>query len=154
MDGAPAGHDVGALCQSYYEEPKAGREWEHVAENTQWTIRTYSQPDRCVSVSPGLIVAGPVSGMEYPMLVMVEYTQRDAPGDVFRTNDHEHGHEWFPMVVGSNERRYAWMDEGINTYINAFSQERRYGGDVRAWPPGMDNWASFLDLGANRGGRH
>ena len=46
---------LGALCQSYYEEPKAGREWEHVAENTQWTIRTYSAPDRCVSVSPSFL---------------------------------------------------------------------------------------------------
>ncbi len=66
------------------------------------------------------------------MFVMVDYAQGNTPGDVFRTNDHEHGHEWFPMIVGSNERRYAWMDEGINTYINAFSQERRYGGDVRS----------------------
>ncbi len=45
-------HEVGALCQSYYEGPKAGREWEHVAENTQWTIRTYSDADRCRSRIP------------------------------------------------------------------------------------------------------
>ena len=38
---------------------------------------------------------------------------------------HEHGHEWFPMIVGSNERRYAWMDEGFNTYLNAFANEAR-----------------------------
>jgi aminopeptidase N len=30
---------------------------------------------------------------------------------------------WYPMVVGSNERRYAWMDEGFNTFINTFSEE-------------------------------
>lgn len=31
---------------------------------------------------------------------------------------HEIGHNWFPMIVGSNERRYMWQDEGLNTYIN------------------------------------
>jgi aminopeptidase N len=35
--------------------------------------------------------------------------------------DHEFGHTWFPMIVGSNERRYAWMDEGFNTFINGLS---------------------------------
>jgi len=34
---------------------------------------------------------------------------------------HEFGHTWFPMIVGSNEREYAWMDEGLNTFINIYS---------------------------------
>jgi aminopeptidase N len=92
--------------------------------------------------------------MEYPMFVMDGYTNAELPGDVFRTNDHEHGHEWFPMIVGSNERRYAWMDEGINTYINAFSQERRYGSDPTQWPRGMSNFFAFLGdwYAANKAG--
>jgi hypothetical protein len=134
----------GVLCQAYYEWPKAGREWDQVAENTQWTIRQYSDLLSPYPYPQATAVAGPVSGMEYPMFVMNGYTEPRAPGSVFRTNDHEHGHEWFPMIVGSNERLYPWMDEGINTYINAFSQERRYGANPRSWPPGMDNWASFL----------
>ena len=31
---------------------------------------------------------------------------------------HEFGHQWFPMIVGSNERLYPWMDEGFNTFID------------------------------------
>ena len=129
----------GILTQAYYQWPKAGAEWETMAEGTQWTIRTYSELFFPYPYPQATAVAGPVAGMEYPMFVMDGYTNPASAGDVFRTNDHEHGHEWFPMIVGSNERRYAWMDEGFNTYINAFSQERRYGADPAAWPEAMDN---------------
>jgi hypothetical protein len=62
--------------------------------------------------------------MEYPMLAMVGTGGNEK--SVFSTIDHEHGHEWFPMIVGSNERRYPWMDERFNTYINAFAKELRW----------------------------
>jgi hypothetical protein len=39
---------------------------------------------------------------------------------------HEIGHQWYPMVVGSNERMHMWQDEGFNTFINYFSEARRY----------------------------
>jgi len=39
---------------------------------------------------------------------------------------HEIGHNWFPMIVGSNERVHFWQDEGLNTFINLFSEARRY----------------------------
>ena len=135
----------GVLCQALYQWPKAGAAWEQAAENTQWTIRAYSEDVAPFPYPQATSVAGTVSGMEYPMFVMVGTTSADDPGEVFRVNDHEHGHEWFPMTVGSDERRYAWMDEGINTFINAFSQERRYGSDPQGWPRGMDNWLSFLN---------
>jgi aminopeptidase N len=83
--------------------------------------------------------------MEYPMFVMVAYGNRD-PASIFSTIDHEQGHEWFPMVVGSNERRYAWMDEGINTYQNAFSNERRTPG-TNAYPEYVANWRQSVEEG-------
>jgi aminopeptidase N len=83
--------------------------------------------------------------MEYPMFVMVHYGTAD-PSSIFSTIDHEQGHEWFPMLVGSNERRYAWMDEGINTYQNAFSNERRTPG-LNAFPDYVANWRQAVDDG-------
>jgi aminopeptidase N len=64
-------------------------------------------------------VAGRVGGMEYPGIVFCSY--RSYGRGLWSVTDHEFGHTWFPMVVGSNERRYAWMDEGFNTFINTLS---------------------------------
>ncbi|HEY8311028.1 MAG TPA: M1 family aminopeptidase, partial [Gemmatimonadaceae bacterium] len=69
-------------------------------------------------------VEGPISGMEYPMLAM-ETKSRDK-FDLYNVVTHEIGHNWFPMIVGSNERMHFWQDEGLNTFINTFSEARRY----------------------------
>jgi hypothetical protein len=136
----------GILTQAYYQFAKTGRAWEQGAEQTQWTIRTYSQLFLPYPYPQATSVAGPVGGMEYPMFVMVGYGSNDDPTTVFGTIDHEHGHEWFPMIVGSNERRYAWQDEGFNTYINAFSNERRYPA-TSAWAGYVQNWRTATDGG-------
>src|SRR5206468_7980145 len=57
--------------------------------------------------------------------------------DQFWVLTHEFGHEWFPMMVGSDERRYPWMDEGFNTFIDYGSAEgyfrgTAYGDTVRS----------------------
>ena len=64
-------------------------------------------------------VAGVVGGMEYPMLHFSSVDARFM--SLFGVIDHELGHNWFPMIVGSDERRYAWMDEGFNSYLNTFA---------------------------------
>jgi hypothetical protein len=135
----------GILAQAYYEFPKAGKAWEHAAEQTQWTIKQYSQLFFPYPYPQATSVAGPVGGMEYPMFVMVHYGSDD-PVSIFGTINHEHGHEWFPMIVGSNERRYAWMDEGFNTYLNAFANEARYPGQ-NAYPAYLRNWADAVSHG-------
>lgn len=64
---------------------------------------------------------GGSGGMEYPMTVFVQ-----AYEDLYRMDEvsaHEIGHEWFPMLVGSNETRYGWLDEGLNTYSTFFATD-------------------------------
>jgi hypothetical protein len=66
-------------------------------------------------------VAGFSTGMEYPGIVFDGIPDKDA--FLFWVTAHEIGHDWFPMIVGSNERRWAFMDEGFNTFIDIFESE-------------------------------
>ncbi len=66
-------------------------------------------------------VACNISGMEYPGIV---FCGAGAQGKtLWGVTSHEFGHTWFPMIVGSNERKYAWMDEGFNTFINSVADQ-------------------------------
>src|SRR5690554_6072481 len=59
--------------------------------------------------------------MEYPGVSFCSY--RSVGEDLWGVTDHEFGHNWFPMIVGSNERRHAWFDEGLNMFINHYSTD-------------------------------
>ncbi|MCS3734857.1 M1 family metallopeptidase [Mucilaginibacter dorajii] len=80
-------------------------------------------------------VAGIVGGMEYPGIVFCGYTAKK--GGLWGVNDHEFGHTWFPMIVGSNERLYGWMDEGFNTFINTLSTQNFNSGEYYRKPGDM-----------------
>ncbi len=86
-----------------------------ILNNSRWYPYPYP-----VAIS----VAGVVGGMEYPMLHFSSVRARFM--SLFGVVDHELGHNWFPMIVGSDERRYAWMDEGFNSYLNTFSNVAFY----------------------------
>jgi hypothetical protein len=66
--------------------------------------------------SQGTIADGPERGMEYPMIIF--------NGSSLGVTVHEFGHQWFPMMVGSNETRYGFMDESFNEYIDAVAVAR------------------------------
>ncbi len=66
-----------------------------------------------------VVVAGVALGMEYPGIVFCSYKIGQA--SLWHDVTHEIGHNWFPMIVGSNERKYMWMDEGMNTFINSYA---------------------------------
>jgi hypothetical protein len=75
-------------------------------------------------------VAGIVGGMEYPGIVFCGSKAKKA--SLWGVNDHEFGHTWFPMIVGSNERMYGWMDEGFNTFINTLSTANFNNGEYKS----------------------
>ncbi|HKK43449.1 MAG TPA: M1 family metallopeptidase, partial [Bacteroidales bacterium] len=67
-------------------------------------------------------VAGPVGGMEYPGLSFCSWKALN-PHILYLVTAHEIGHNWFPMIVGSDERRFPFMDEGFNTFIDIYAQD-------------------------------
>ncbi|MEP6991247.1 MAG: M1 family metallopeptidase [bacterium] len=113
----------GILAQAYYR-PSAIDPWKDAADQTRMSIDEYSTRWYKYPWPQMSAVEGPISGMEYPMLVM-EAKSSDKY-DLYNVVTHEIGHNWFPMLVGSNERVYMWQDEGFNTFINTFSEARRY----------------------------
>src|SRR5690606_32487557 len=87
-------------------------------------------------------VAGIPGGMEYPGLSFCSWKAKK--DDLWGVTEHEFGHNWFPMIVGSNERLYAWMDEGFNTFINSLSTEAFNNGEYRDKPIDMNKWGATL----------
>ncbi|HVA98698.1 MAG TPA: M1 family metallopeptidase [Bacteroidia bacterium] len=92
-----------------------GRSTEYVKGTLEYNSKAYFEFPYPVAVN----VAGRVRGMEYPGIVFCGWKAKR--GVLWFVTTHEFGHTWFPMIVGSNERKYAWMDEGFNTFINNFS---------------------------------
>jgi len=110
----------GTLAQAFYRDA-AKATWEDAAKMSRYSILEYSTKWFRYPYPQITAVEGPVSGMEYPMVAM-EAPAEDKP-DLYNVITHEIGHMWYPMTVGSDERRYAWMDEGFNTFINTFSEQ-------------------------------
>jgi len=114
----------GILIESLYR-PKADK-WPEVNRMGREAIKYYSEQWFRYPYSHATTVEGPIEGMEYPMLTFT-------PNSPSREDQqwviaHEFGHEWFPMVVGSNERLYPWMDEGFNTFIDLANAAKYFAG--------------------------
>ena len=116
-------------------------------------------------------------GMEYPMICFNfgrceddgTYSQRMKYGHI-GVIIHEVGHNWFPMIINSDERQWTWMDEGLNTYMQYITEqhwERNYpsrrgpahkivdymGGDKDKISPIMTNSESIFQFGNNAYGK-
>ncbi len=104
----------GIRIQTLYR-PNADK-WGEAHAMARGAIKFFSEQWYRYPYSHATTVEGPVGGMEYPMLTFVaNNTTREIQQWALA---HEFGHEWFPMIVGSNERLYPWMDEGFNTFID------------------------------------
>ena len=114
---------------AYPEESDGVKAWARSTEYTKASIEHYSRKWFEYPYPAATNVAGVVGGMEYPGIVFCEYTSRE--GELWGVTDHEFGHTWFPMIVGSNERIFGWMDEGFNTFINSFSTDAFNNGEYK-----------------------
>lgn len=108
-----------------------GRSTEYVKKSIEFNSKQWFE----FPYPAATAVAGIVGGMEYPGIVFCGYKAKG--GSLWGVNDHEFGHTWFPMIVGSNERLYGWMDEGFNTFINTLSTYDFNNGEYRRGPADM-----------------
>jgi hypothetical protein len=96
------------------------------------TLKTYGRLAFEFPYPKAANVNGPVGGMEYPMVAYCgarpqpdgTYSDRTERA-LIGVTVHEVGHNWFPMVVATDERKWTWMDEGLNTFLQYYG-ERDY----------------------------
>lgn len=131
-----------SLAISAYPAESIGNNgWERSTEYTKSSIEYYAKKWFSYPYPVAVNVATIVGGMEYPGIVFCKSTAKDA--GLWGVTDHEFGHIWFPMIVGSNERLYAWMDEGFNSFINSLSKNEFNNGEYKS--PKYDGHRLALD---------
>ncbi|NHZ32229.1 M1 family metallopeptidase [Massilia rubra] len=122
------------MAMSYY--PKEGNPlWEkYSTQAIVHTIEQYNKYSLDYPYPAAISVNGPIGGMEYPMISFngprptkdkktgeLTYSKRTKYG-LIGVIIHEVGHNYFPMIVNSDERQWTWMDEGLNTFIQGLAQ--------------------------------
>lgn len=111
-----------SLAMSVYPVESAGNDaWGRATEYLKKSTEYFSEKWFVYPYPVAVNEAGTAGGMEYPGIVFDGIT--DKGKELYLVTAHEIGHNWFPMIVGSNERRYAFMDEGFNTFIDIYAHE-------------------------------
>jgi hypothetical protein len=113
------------LAMSFYP-PSAEPIWKEASRYAKIAIENYSKQWVTYPYPVASNVNGIEGGMEYPMIVFC--ADRKDPQALYSVTDHEFGHQWFPMLVGSNERLYGWMDEGFNSFMNHYNFPKMFPG--------------------------
>lgn len=111
-----------SMAMSIYPVEAVGKDkWDRSTEYVKGSVENFSQwyP---YPWPAAINLGGHGAGMEYPGIVFDGMDTSGKP--MFWVTAHEIGHGWFPMIVGSNERRYAFMDEGFNTFIDIFASDQ------------------------------
>lgn len=165
------------LCMSYY--PKEGNPlWERYSTKlVAHTIKTYSKYTVNYTYPVAISVHTKWIGMEYPMICFNggrpeadgTYSEGEKYG-MWGVIIHEVGHNFFPMIINSDERQWTWMDEGLNTFVQYLTEqewERNYPsrrgpaymiadymrGDISGISPIMTNSESIKQFGNNAYGK-
>lgn len=116
------GGSTHALAMAFYPVESGGTGgWGRTVEYIRDAVQNFSRRWGAYPYPAAVAVAGSVGGMEYPGIVFDDY--KDTGKTLFYITAHEIGHTWFPMMVGFNERRHQWMDEGFNTFIDVYESE-------------------------------
>jgi hypothetical protein len=133
----PSGRQT--IAMSAYPAESAGyNSWGRSTEYLKNSIEIYSAKYFEYPWNSAVSVSGVALGMEYPGIIFCLDNLKN--GNLWGDVTHEIGHNWFPMIVGSNERKYMWMDEGFNTFINQYSTDKFNNGE----------YANLKDRPANR----
>ena len=105
--------------------------WDKVSTRaTIQTLKTYGRMSLEYPYPRATNVNGPIFGMEYPMVAYCgvrpndqgEWTEQQERS-LISVTIHEVGHNWFPMIVASDERKWTWMDEGINSFLQYYTEQ-------------------------------
>ncbi|MDE1190917.1 MAG: M1 family metallopeptidase [Arachidicoccus sp.] len=124
-DGAKTNLKSGKKCfsQSFYpvESIEDGSGWARATEYLKASVEDFSTRWFEFPYPEAVNVGGPVGGMEFPALTF-DYWRVNNAKNLWSLLSHEIGHSWFPMIVGSDERRFPFMDEGFNTFVDIYAQ--------------------------------
>lgn len=117
------------MCMSGYAKEAYGLYRKYSTKLVAHTIKTYSK----FSIPYPYPVAQSIeanNGMEYPMICFNNgRTNKDGTYSESTKNGmvgviiHEVGHNFFPMIVNSDERQWTWMDEGLNSFVEYLTEE-------------------------------
>ena len=142
-DGRP---DTSAIYSFYRPEQRISH-WDEAARYGRHSIEFFSKYLWPYPWPHMTVVDGPTScgGMEYPMMTCIG-GQWDTLG-MYEVVDHEIGHMWFPMMVGSDEKRYAWMDEGLTQFDQSQSMDDFFKG----FDDEARNRKNYLDFAESEG---
>jgi len=111
-----------SLAMSVYPVEGVGKDkWDRSTEYVKGAIEHFSSKWYPYPWPAAVNLGGHGAGMEYPGIVFDGY--EDKGPMLFWITAHEIGHTWFPMIVGSDERRHAFMDEGFNTFIDVYASD-------------------------------
>lgn len=126
------------FAMSVYPVESAGNDaWGRATEYLKKSIEYFSEKLFVYPYPVAVNEAGAAGGMEYPGIVFDGIT--DKGKELYWVTAHEIGHNWFPMIVGSDERRFGWMDEGFNTFIDVYASDAFNNGEYA--PKSDDEYA-------------
>lgn len=143
----PDGSGIVTAYSAFY--PKHYDAWKNSVNSIKKTIRGYGSkvgiyPYETVKVVEGSLKAG--GGMEYPTVTVIEASNN--ANTVDKVIVHEVGHNWFYGILGSNERDYPWMDEGINSFYEG--KFTGAGNRLQIFDKMDENNMAYTALGASR----